>query len=337
MKVGLSGGYFNHPLEEQIKKFQSMPEYLLYEGLRKSGHDVFHFSTGDLPIRKFDVFHCHHFSRILRYLSIMKRCPLVFTPHNPFVFSPEYDLRLLDRIALKRIDALIVLSELEKEIYVKRFGISEKIHVIPNGLKVELYERPDKLKSRKKWNISEDKIMILFVGQILPYKGLEYLFKAVESLDVTLVIKSHYISSRLSLNIMKRAPENTVFINEDLKQKELTDLYYSCDIYAQPSLAEALPTVITEAMICGKPVVSTFVGGIPEQLPSNCGYLVYPENYKQLKICFERLIYHPSERESFGHNARIYAMKKYNQEKMIKQHIDVYSELIARAKGTISI
>ena len=332
MKVGLSGGYFNHPLEEQIKKFQSMPEYILYEGLRKRGHEVFNFSTGDLPIRKFDVFHCHHYSRILRYLSIMKRCPLIFTPHNPFVFSKDYDLRLIDRIVLKRIDALIVLSELEKEIYVKRFGISEKIHVIPNGLKVELYDRPDKLKSRDKWNIPKDKIMILFVGQILPYKGLKYLFRAVKNLDVTLVIKSHYISSLLSLKIMKQAPENTVFIIEDLKQKELVDLYYSCDIYAQPSLAEALPTVITEAMICGKPVVATFVGGIPEQLSPKCGYLVYPKNYEQLKLCFEYLMYHPSVRDSFGHNARIRALKVYNQEKMIKQHIEVYSELIARAR-----
>jgi len=328
MKIGLSGGYFNYPLEDQIKTFQSMPEYLLYDGLRKRGHEVFPFSTTEFPTQSLDVFHCHHYSRILKYLSIIKLYPLVFTPHNPFIFSSEYNLRLLDRIALKKIDALIVLSELEKQIYVNRFGMSEKIHVIPNGLKVELYERPDELKSKDRWNIPKDKLMILFVGQILPYKGLEYLFKAVENLDVTLVIKSHYSFSLISVNILKQAPENTILINEDLTQKELTDLYHSCDIYAQPSLAEALPTVITEAMMCGKPIISTFVGGIPEQVPSNCGYLVYPDDSKRLRFCLDNLIYHPSLRESFGHNARIHALKFYNQDKMIEKHIEVYSNLL---------
>jgi len=253
---------------------------------------------------------------------------LVFTPHNPFIFSSEYNLRLLDRIALKKIDALIVLSELEKQIYVNRFGMSEKIHIIPNGLKVELYERPDELKSRDRWNIPKDKLMILFVGQILPYKGLEYLFKAVENLDVTLVIKTHYSFSLISVNILKQAPKNTILINEDLTQKELTDLYHSCDIYSQPSLAEALPTVITEAMMCGKPIISTFVGGIPEQVPSNCGYLVYPDDSKRLRFCLDNLIYHPSLRKLFGHNARIHALKFYNQDKMIEKHIEVYSNLL---------
>ncbi|MBA7491408.1 Alpha-maltose-1-phosphate synthase [subsurface metagenome] len=327
MKVGLSGGYFNYPLEEQIKKFQSMPEFLLYDGLKKRGHEVFPFSTRDIPIQKLDVFHCHHYSRILKYLSIMKRYPLFFTPHNPFIFSSNYTLRLLDRIALKRIDALIVLSELEKQVYVNRFGMSEKVHVIPNGLKVELYERPDKLKSRDKWNISKDRLMILFVGQILPYKGLEYLFKAVENLDVTLVIKSHYSSSIISENILKQAPENTVLIREDLKQKDLSDLYHSCDIYAQPSLAEALPTVITEAMMCGKPILSTFVGGIPEQVPWNCGFIVEPENSRHLRFCLEYLIYHPSRRRSFGDNARKHALEVYNQDKMIDKHIELYSKV----------
>jgi len=330
MKIGLSGGYFNHPIEEQIKKFQSMPEYLLYDGLTKRGHEVIPLPTSSFPFENVDILHCHHYSRILHYASTVKKTPVVFTPHNPFIFNPDYQLRWLDRIALKRIDALIVLSELEKQVYNERFGIADKTHVIPNGLKVDLYERPKRLISRLKWCIPDDRIVVLFVGQLLSYKGLEYLFRAIKGrLDLTLVIKSHHTTDIDKYRAI--ATRNTVFITSILSQKELTDLYHSCDIYCQPSLAEALPTVITEAMLCGKPVIATTVGGIPEQLPEKCGYLVDPKNVIQLRDGLKFLADDSSFRKYIGENAKRHALKVYNQDKMIEKHIKIYSELLSES------
>jgi len=327
MKIGLSGGYFKVPLEEPDKRFQSVPEYLLYDGLTESGHEVIPLSTSSFPFVDMDILHCHHYSRILHYASILKKTPVVFTPHNPFIFSPDYQLRWLDRFSLKRIDALVVLSGFEKHIYMNRFCDPEKIHVIPNGLKVSLYERPRRLVSRLKWGIPDDGIVVLFVGQLLSYKGLEYLFKSIEGLDLTLVVKSHHAPDLSKYQSM--APDNTIFITDILSQKELTDLYYSCDIYCQPSLAEALPTVITEAMMCARPIIATTVGGIPEQVPYNCGHLVEPKDSNQLRFALNELVYHPSSRRSMGENARRHALKVYNQDKMIEKHIEIYSKLLS--------
>ncbi len=329
MKIGLSGGYFKVPLEEPDKTFQSVPEYLLYDGLCRQGHEVVPLSTSSFPFVDMDIIHCHHYSRILHYASILRRTPVVFTPHNPFIFSPEYKLRWLDRFSLKRTSALVVLSERERQVYANRdFGTrAEKIHVIPNGLKVSLYERPHRLISRLKWSIPDYKIVILFVGQLLSYKGLEYLFKSVEGLNhLMLVIKSHHAPDLSKYQDM--APRNTVFITDILTQKELTDLYYSCDIYCQPSLAEALPTVITEAMMCGKPIVATNVGGIPEQVPDDCGFLVEPKAPDQLRERLKNLIDDPSLRDYLGENARAHAMKFYTQDKMVDRHIELYEGLI---------
>lgn len=328
MKIGLSGGYFKVPLEEPDKTFQSVPEYLLYDALTHRGHEVIPLSTSSVPFVDMDILHCHHYSRILHYASIMKKTPVVFTPHNPFIFNPDYRLRWLDRIALKRIDALVVLSERERQVYAYRdFRRADKIHVIPNGLKVSLYEKPDKLISRLKWCIPDNRMVVLFVGQLLSYKGLEYLFKSIEGLDLTLIVKSHYSPDIEKYRAM--APMNTVFIQEILSQKELTDLYYSCDIYCQPSLAEALPTVITEAMMCARPIIATTVGGIPEQLPEKCGYLVDPENIDQLRDGLKFLADKPDFRKYIGENARAHALKTYTQNQMVEKHIELYEGLLS--------
>lgn len=327
MKIGLSGGYFKESLVEPDKTFQSVPEFLLYDGLSTRDHEVIPLSTSSIPFMDMDILHCHHYSRILKYASILKKNPVIFTPHNPFIFNPEYKLRWLDRFSLKRIDALVVLSERERQAYEKRETSPPKIHVIPNGLKVSLYEKPRRLISRLKYCIPEYKIVILFVGQLLSYKGLEYLFKAVEGLNyLTLVIKSHHAPDLSEYQAM--APANTIFITDILSQRELTDLFYSCDIYCQPSLAEALPTVITEAMMCGKPIVATNVGGIPEQVPINCGYLVDPKSPGPLRERLKNLIDDPSLRDYLGANARVHARKFYTQDKMVDQHMKLYEELL---------
>lgn len=327
MKIGLSGGYVKAPLEVPGKTFQSIPEYLLYDGLMDRGHEVIPLSTSSIPFVDMDILHCHHYSRILHYASILRKTPVVFTPHNPFIFEMGYKLRWRDRFSLKRIDALVVLSERERQIYEYRdFKRANKIHVIPNGLKVSLYERPRRLISRLKYCIPDDRILVLFVGQLLSYKGLEYLFKSIDGLDLTLVVKTHHAPDLSKYQAM--APDNTIFITDILSQRELTDLYYSCDIYCQPSLAEALPTVITEAMMCARPIIATTVGGIPEQLPEKCGYLVDPKNIDQLRDGLKFLADKPDFREYIGENARAHALKTYTQNQMVEKHIELYASLL---------
>jgi len=328
MKIGLSGGYVKAPLEEPDKTFQSIPEYLLYDGLLDRGHEVIPLSTSSIPFVDMDILHCHHYSRILHYASILKKTPVVFTPHNPFIFNPEYKLRWRDRFSLKRIDAMVVLSEREKQVYAYRdFKRTNKIHIIPNGLKVSLYEKPRRLISRLKYCIPDNRIVVLFVGQLLSYKGLEYLFTALKGLDLTLVVKSHHAPDLSKYQAM--APENTIFITDILSQRELTDLYYSCDIYCQPSLAEALPTVITEAMMCARAIIATTVGGIPEQLPEKCGYLVDPKNIDQLRDGLEFLSRTSDFRKYIGENARTHALKTYTQNQMVEKHIELYEGLVS--------
>src|SRR5208283_4080123 len=173
MNIALSGGYFNYPLEEQLRYFQSMPEYLLYDGL-KVNNQVHVYGTESYLFNRFDIYHCHHLSRTLQFQAVIKRNPLIVTLHNPFIasgFKPKLNFRL--RYALRHADKVVALSETERQHLISDYNLdSEKIVVIPNGLKLELYTKPTVLLSRKKLGIPKDYKMILTVGQLLPYKNI---------------------------------------------------------------------------------------------------------------------------------------------------------------------
>src|SRR6185437_4899661 len=67
---------------------------------------------------------------------------------------------------------------------------------------------------------------------------------------------------------------------------ELKDLYQTADVFVLPSSGEALPSVVSEAMLCGTPVVASNVGGVREQL-GEFGVTVPPGNVDRLALAVE--------------------------------------------------
>ena len=95
-----------------------------------------------------------------------------------------------------------------------------------------------------------------------------------------------------------------------------------------PSLAEDLPTVITEAMMCGKPVIATRVAGIPEQLTENTGILVNPRDADGLAYAIKTLIQNEALRRSMGRHGRERAKKYFSKDMMYKKHLALYQEVL---------
>jgi glycosyltransferase involved in cell wall biosynthesis len=57
----------------------------------------------------------------------------------------------------------------------------------------------------------------------------------------------------------------------------------ACDVFCLPSHSEGCPNVVLEAIACGRPVVATTVGGIPEVVNEQCGVLVPPGDIERLR------------------------------------------------------
>jgi len=182
------------------------------------------------------------------------------------------------------------------------------------------------------------KKQILFVGQLdksKKWKGVDNLLKAFRIFQKRnkefrlLIIGSgnylkHYKKTAERLELTK----NTEFLGS-LEQKKIVKYYQSSLFAVIPSVsnAEGTPTVLFEAMACGKPVIGGNVGGIPYIIKKEkCGIIVNAKNIKELakkmEILTKQKIYN-----YFSKNC-IKNINKYESEKKLKQIEKIYEKAL---------
>ena len=183
--------------------------------------------------------------------------------------------------------------------------------------------------------------MVLFVGRLVPYKGVDVLLRALVGVPATTVIVGGGPSSD-ALRAQAAAlghGDRVVFIDE-LDDADVTALYHACDMFVLPSVAsnEAFGVVQLEAMICGKPVIST---DLPTGVPwvnrhGETGLVVPPRDAEALRAAIMRLLGEPALRLKLGEQGRRRALADFTIEGMVSRTTAVYRELVAPA-GDLAI
>jgi len=101
------------------------------------------------------------------------------------------------------------------------------------------------------------------------------------------------------------------------------------DLVVLSSISEAFPFSILEAMLCGKPIVATAVGGIPEQI-EGCGIAVEPRNPAAMAEAILTLMNDAEKRAKFGHAAREKAAQEFSVQQSSDAHYETYLSLSPR-------
>lgn len=189
--------------------------------------------------------------------------------------------------ALVRADRVSVLS---KPMYEKciELGISpERLAIIPNGVDLEKFVILERTLSRKKLRLPEDGKIILFIGSLVPVKGVESLLRAfallserdTEASRKLYIVGTGYLDNHLKkLSVDLGIGSNTEFVGP-VEHSRLNDWMNAADCLCLPSLSEGHPNVMMEAIACGTPVVATSVGSIPDFVNSSTGYLTTPMDH----------------------------------------------------------
>lgn len=201
-------------------------------------------------------------------------------------------------------------------------------YAAPNGIqKAESATRKDE-------NVG--KVELLFLSNIQESKGIFLL------LDVFPQIIEKYPNTRLNIIggfrddttksrfldfIEKTKIGSNVFHWGEKHHQEKHDIIAKCDIHVHPSLNDAFPLVILEAMQQGLAIVASDQGSIPEIINSNFGF-VFPTNDKvKLFECLEKLITNDELRRSMRENAKIEFNNLYTLEKFEERMTHIFKSL----------
>jgi len=105
-------------------------------------------------------------------------------------------------------------------------------------------------------------------------------------------------------------------------------MYAACDVFALPSVWEPFGMVLAEAMACGKPVIGTNAGGIPEVVTRDCGFTVRKRSAAALKEKVKTLLADKGLRKRLGAGGRKRAVKKFNWDNTAKDYEKMYDEFV---------
>jgi glycosyltransferase involved in cell wall biosynthesis len=331
-RICIVGGIFDKPADYR-ERHSISPETVLAEGLRQRGWQVtLAGHSAPLPPGKFDVVHVHHFGRAaLRLATAAGRPPFVLTTHDPFAMNGlpvGWRRWLTDRFVLRNADAIVALSNAERDFLARRRGLPpERIAVIPNGISTAVFDRNSEP--------AEPANQLLFVGQLQEFKGLEYLLNALPivraahpRVKLRVVYQTEALLDRYQRHAALLGLSGCLEFAGPKTAAGLAQLYSSAAIVVSPSLGECLSTVVLEAMCCGAAVVATDVGGIREQLDEDTGVIVPPRDSAALARAISTLLADAGQRRRLGQAAWRKAHGQFSMRQMIDRHVRLYEELL---------
>jgi rhamnosyl/mannosyltransferase len=178
--------------------------------------------------------------------------------------------------------------------------------------------------------------MLLFVGRLVEYKGVDVLLRALVGLDRVRAVLVGDGPRRESLEELAAdlgLADRVTFAGE-VSDERMAELYSTCDLFVLPSVtrAEAFGIVQLEAMAAGKAVVSTSVPtGVPwVNQHERTGLIVPPGEVPALRAAIERLLNDRELRERMGREGRARVARDFTPARMIQQMLALYRDVIAR-------
>jgi len=222
--------------------------------------------------------------------------PLVIKVHGSDVnlFSKYFWRRLMMRRAFEHSQKVIAVSSELKE-KIQHLGILEdKIAVIGNGVNTHIFKPMEKNECRKKLALPLEPKLVVFIGNLVEVKGIEFLITAFRDLrdDITLrIVGEGGLQSKLEKQVRELNLSRRIVFTGRCPHMDIPVWMNAADIFCLPSLNEGCPNVVLEALACGTPVVASRVGGIPDMITSpGQGILTAPRDSKGLAQAIDTLI-----------------------------------------------
>ncbi|ELY84361.1 glycosyltransferase [Natrinema altunense] len=199
----------------------------------------------------------------------------------------------------------------------------------------------DKGNLREELGVADDVPIVGTVGNVNPVKGHEYLLRAIARVrdrvgPVAVPIAGKLLDSRREYADRLRRVRARLDLEGTVRflghRSDVPQLLAAFDVFVLPSVTEACPIAVLEAMAMESAIVATRVGGVPEQLVDGThGWLVPPADPDALATAIREALAAPAERRRRGAAARRRATARFSTDRCVERHHDLYEAALSRS------
>ncbi|MFH1327250.1 MAG: glycosyltransferase family 4 protein [Candidatus Bathyarchaeota archaeon] len=244
-----------------------------------------------------------------------------------------WHLAKIEKEVAREASLIVTVSKYSAQKLVQLYNVDEKkIRIVPNGVDLQRFKPSEDCENVMDRIGGKGKHVILFVGNLIPRKGLHFLIEAAkhvlkENSETKFVIVGE---GPLKNNLISYSKEQGVsdkfaFLG-NVPDYILPKLYNWTDIFVSPSIQEGQGISLLEAQATAKPVVAFNVGAIKEVIKNKeTGLLVKPDSY-ELADAISYLLSNVSLREKMGRSGREFVKKNFSWDNCAQKMLKVYSE-----------
>lgn len=237
-------------------------------------------------------------------------------------------IRFGEKNAVKYADAIIVLSQSMKDYFENTYN--RKTIFIPNGVK-----KPNKVEAKEikeKWGLEKDGYL-MFLGRLVPEKGVHYLIEAFqkimdESIECLkgkkLVIVGESSDTTKYLYDLKNMGSNVIFTGFQ-QGRVLEELYSNAYVYVLPSDLEGMPLSLLEAMSFGNCCVVSSIKECTE-IVEDKAVIFEKGNVGDLQLKLKELLEDEEKVAGYKKKSEDFICNKYNWDDVVERTIRVYKE-----------
>lgn len=255
--------------------------------------------------------------------------------------SEDFKVRcyfFLEKMAVRKADAVVTVSEAMRHALLKQGFPPNKIHVLRNAID------PGFLQAVAPGLASEELSRLLgqncvgpligIIGRMSPEKGHAIFLEAFPLVLAqmpnakTVFLGTGQEEARLRKICAEKGLENHVHFMGF--QEDVAAWYPALDLVVLPSLSEGLPNVAMEAMLFGKPVVATNVGGVPEVVVDGVtGKVVPPRDLSALADAVVEMLSSPEIMAEYGTRGRKKVLEEFSPQVRANRMMEIYDEVLS--------
>ena len=205
--------------------------------------------------------------------------------------------------------------------------------VIPNGIDLSVFHPANRRAVRAALGMSQDARVILFTAAGIR-RNIRKDYQTVRA-AVARVAERLHGQDVLLISLGEDAPAERIgqaevrFVPYQKDPETVARYYQAADVYVLAARADTFPNTVLEALACGKPVVATEVGGIPEQVEDGMtGFLVPPGDAEGMAEAVITLLTDDALRIQLGHNAAEDAQRRFGLSRQVDEYINWYRGIL---------